>query len=82
MKYLSNKCVRVITLIRGTTLNISIRSFDLNDESQFKISFLIMTLYNFQSCICYQGLQNSNLAEIRFQCVKACSIYWAENDIN
>ncbi|RMZ96843.1 hypothetical protein BpHYR1_053521 [Brachionus plicatilis] len=34
--------------------------------------FVITTLRNFQSCISYQGLQNSaNLAEIRFQCVQA-----------
>ncbi|RNA45039.1 hypothetical protein BpHYR1_024139 [Brachionus plicatilis] len=37
-----------------------------------KINFVITTLCNFQSCISYQGLENSaNFAEIRFQCVQA-----------
>ncbi|RNA27868.1 hypothetical protein BpHYR1_043824 [Brachionus plicatilis] len=41
----------------------------LNILNSFKISFVITTMCNFQSCIIYQYLQNSaNLVEIRFQC--------------
>ncbi|RNA43276.1 hypothetical protein BpHYR1_038799 [Brachionus plicatilis] len=56
-------------------------SEDLLKTCFFKISSVSMTLCNFQSCISYQGLQNSaNLAEIRFQCVQAQCIlqrFWA-----
>ncbi|RNA30328.1 hypothetical protein BpHYR1_050592 [Brachionus plicatilis] len=54
-------------LINETNNKDSLLSFFL-----FKIIFVITPRCNFQTCIIYQGLQNSaNLAEIRFKCVHA-----------
>ncbi|RMZ98447.1 hypothetical protein BpHYR1_053618 [Brachionus plicatilis] len=41
----------------------------------YAFTFVTTALCNFQSCISYQGLQNSaNLAETRFQCVHFAEI--------
>ncbi|RNA41360.1 hypothetical protein BpHYR1_043586 [Brachionus plicatilis] len=46
--------------------------FICNNHQRYLFQFMILKLFNFRSCISYQGLQNSaNLAEIRFQCVQA-----------
>ncbi|RNA06450.1 hypothetical protein BpHYR1_000381 [Brachionus plicatilis] len=56
-------------LYSSTSLTINGTELLNHVLNYLSVFFMITTLCNFQSCISYQGLQNSaNLAEIRFLC--------------